>query len=64
MSSVPTRHQRVAVFSHMPPGRSHKPAQSAAGNSGQIVCNVRGCRPVRKGCRLEIAGAFTEEVCN
>jgi hypothetical protein len=44
--------------------RSDKPAQAAAKGSGQIVCNVRGCRPVKKGCRLEIAGAFTEEICN
>jgi hypothetical protein len=44
--------------------RSDKPAQAAATDSGQVVCNVRGCRPVKKGCRLEIVGAFTEEVCN
>jgi hypothetical protein len=44
--------------------RSHKPAQVVAEkSSGQVVCTVRGCRPVRSGCRLEIVGAFTEEVC-
>jgi hypothetical protein len=43
--------------------RSNKPAQTAARDSGQIVCNVRGCRPVKQGCHLEIIGAFTEEVC-
>jgi len=44
--------------------RSDKPAQSATRGSGQIVCNVRGCRPVKKGCRVEIVGAFNEEACN
>jgi hypothetical protein len=29
--------------------RSDKPAASAARGSGQIVCNVRGCRPIKKG---------------
>jgi hypothetical protein len=44
--------------------RSDKPARSAARGSGQIVCQVRGCRPVEKGRRVEIVGAFNEEACN
>jgi hypothetical protein len=37
--------------------------------SGQVVCGTRGCRRVRKGCRLEIVSTWRgtstpEEVCN
>jgi uncharacterized caspase-like protein len=49
-----------------------KPRVSAgAGASGQIVCDVGGCRPVRRGCRVEYQGGSprngtggNEEVCN
>ena len=33
-----------------------KPPRAAAGASGQIVCDVGGCRPVRPGCRIDYQG--------
>ncbi len=43
----------------------------SAGGSGQIVCDVSGCRPVRRGCRIDYQGGSprngsggNEEVCN
>ena len=49
-----------------------KPRVSAgAGGSGQIVCDVSGCRPVRRGCRIDYQGGSPRngsggnvEVCN
>ena len=49
-----------------------KPRVSAgAGGSGQIVCDVSGCRPVRRGCRVDYQGGSPRngsggnvEVCN
>jgi len=54
----------AAKRSDKPAKSAASPAQSAAMGSGQIVCNVRGCRPVKKGCRIEIVGPVSEEVCN
>jgi uncharacterized caspase-like protein len=46
-------------------------AGASAGGSGQIVCDGAGCRPVRRGCRIEYRGASqmdptggNVEVCN
>jgi uncharacterized caspase-like protein len=46
-------------------------AGASAGGSGQIVCDGTGCRPVRRGCRIEYRGASqgdptggNQEVCN
>jgi uncharacterized caspase-like protein len=46
-------------------------AGASAGGSGQIVCDGAGCRPVRRGCRIEYRGASqmdptggNQEVCN
>ncbi len=43
----------------------------SAGGSGQIVCDVSGCRPVRRGCRIDYQGGSPRdgsggnvEVCN
>jgi uncharacterized caspase-like protein len=54
----------------MPEASVSKPRVSAGG-SGQIVCDVRGCRPVRRGCRIDYQGGSprngsggNEEVCN
>jgi uncharacterized caspase-like protein len=49
-----------------------KPRASAgAAGSGQIVCDVGGCRPVRRGCRIDYQGGSPRdgsggnvEVCN
>ena len=49
-----------------------RPRVSAgAGGSGQITCDVGGCRPVRRGCRLDYQGGSPRngsggnvEVCN
>jgi len=54
----------AAKRSDKPAQSAASPAQSAATGAGQIVCNVRGCRPVKKGCRIEIVGPVNEEVCN
>jgi len=54
----------AAKRSDKPAPSDATPAQADARGAGQIVCNVRGCRPVKKGCRVEIVGAFNEEVCN
>ena len=41
------------------------------GGSGQIVCDAGGCRPVRRGCRIDYQGGSPRngsggnvEVCN
>ncbi|MES2194808.1 MAG: caspase family protein [Pseudomonadota bacterium] len=46
-------------------------AGASAGASGQIVCDGRGCMPVKKGCRIQYRGASpmdatggNVEVCN
>ncbi len=46
-------------------------AGAAAGGSGQIVCDGRGCMPVKRGCRIQYRGASpmdasggNVEVCN
>jgi uncharacterized caspase-like protein len=59
---------------YAPPDASvAKPRLSAgsAGGSGQIVCDAGGCRPVRRGCRIDYQGgaprnatAGNVEVCN
>lgn len=45
--------------------------RASAGGSGQIVCDVSGCRPVRHGCRIDYQGGSPRdgsggnvEVCN
>jgi uncharacterized caspase-like protein len=54
----------------LPEASVSKPRVSAGG-SGQIVCDAGGCRPVRRGCRIEYQGGSprngsggNEEVCN
>ena len=62
------------------PGRERSPAlpdasvaapRASAGGSGQIVCDAGGCRPVRRGCRIDYQGGSPRsgsggnvEVCN
>ena len=45
--------------------------RASAGGSGQIVCDAGGCRPVRRGCRIDYQGGSPRsgsggnvEVCN
>jgi uncharacterized caspase-like protein len=45
--------------------------RASAGASGQIVCDVSGCRPVRRGCRIDYQGGSPRngsggnvEICN
>ena len=54
----------------LPEASVSKPRVSAGG-SGQIVCDVSGCRPVRRGCRIDYQGGSPRdgsggnvEVCN
>ena len=47
----PARERRQSL----PEASASKPRTSAAG-SGQIVCDLAGCRPVRRGCRLDYQG--------
>ncbi len=56
-----------------PETRLAKPRLSAgsAGGTGQIVCDASGCRPVRRGCRVDYRGGSPRdgsggnvEVCN
>jgi uncharacterized caspase-like protein len=54
----------------LPEAGASKPRVSAGG-SGQIVCDVSGCRPVRRGCRIDYQGGSPRdgsggnvEVCN
>jgi uncharacterized caspase-like protein len=58
--------------SSLPGAAVPKPRVSAGGGggSGQIVCDERGCRPVRPGCRIDYQGGAprsgsggNEEVC-
>jgi hypothetical protein len=46
-------------------------SRASAGGSGQIVCDVRGCTPVKRGCRIDYQGGSPRsgsggnvEVCN
>jgi hypothetical protein len=56
----------------LPDARIARPRVSAgAGGSGQIICDVGGCRPVRRGCRVDYQGGSPRngsggnvEVCN
>ena len=48
-----------------------RPRVSAGGGSGQIICDVNSCRPVRRGCRIDHQGGSPRdgsggnvEVCN
>lgn len=45
-----------------------KPKAADSAPSGQILCNMGGCRPVKKGCRIEMqtgtGGRGQIEVCN
>jgi hypothetical protein len=61
----PTRRdkpRREQVQSEFPRPRSQA--------SGQILCNMQGCRPIARGCRLKTAGRYPSmaasqiEVCN
>jgi uncharacterized caspase-like protein len=54
----------------LPEASVSKPRVSAGG-SGQIVCDLGGCRPVRRGCRIDYQGGSPRdgsggnvEVCN
>ncbi|UPJ53889.1 caspase family protein [Bradyrhizobium sp. 200] len=57
----------------LPEAGMSRPRVSAgsAGGSGQIICSVSGCRPVRRGCRIDYQGGSPRdgsggnvEVCN
>ena len=56
----------------LPNAHIARPRVSAgAGGSGQIICDVGGCRPVRRGCRVDYQGGSPRngsggnvEVCN
>jgi uncharacterized caspase-like protein len=54
----------------LPEASVSKPRVSAGG-SGQVVCDLSGCRPVRRGCRIDYQGGSPRdgsggnvEVCN
>ncbi len=54
----------------LPEASVSKP-RASAGGSGQIVCDAAGCRPVRRGCRIDYQGGSPRggsggnvEVCN
>jgi hypothetical protein len=72
----PARSERERPVRERPPSLPGaavpKPRVSAGGGggSGQIVCDERGCRPVRPGCRVDYQGGAprsgsggNEEVC-
>ena len=53
------------------PEASVSKPRASAGGSGQVVCDVTGCRPVRRGCRIDYQGGSPRdgsggnvEVCN
>jgi uncharacterized caspase-like protein len=39
----------------LPEAGGSKP-RASAGGSGQVVCDVAGCRPVKRGCRIDYQG--------
>jgi hypothetical protein len=71
-SERPVR-ERPQSLPALPGAGAPKPRASASGGggSGQIICDERGCRPVRAGCRIGHFGGSprsgsggNEEVCN
>jgi hypothetical protein len=46
--------------------RQASPRQpAAASQSGQMICDDHGCRPVRRGCRAaDSRGPYQTEICN
>jgi uncharacterized caspase-like protein len=65
----PQRDPSVPPTAGVPSPQASAKSQARGGSSGQIYCNAYLCRPVARGCHLEIRGdtgpsAGQAEVCN